>query len=89
MSKSKKTNDVLKQKRKELADCQNQVNNAISLVTNTVKSLNQINESIEAKVKEIEEYQSELDLTRNGLKDTKDKNERIIKNFNALLEIGE
>lgn len=38
---------------------------------------------------EIEEYQSQLDETKAGLKDTQKKNERIIKNFNALLDVGD
>ncbi len=84
-----KTKDVLQQKQKELADCQKQFGAAISLVTSTVNSLSQINDDIEVKVREIEEYQSQLNTTKAGLKDTKNKNERIIKNFNALLEVGE
>jgi len=84
-----KTKDVLQQKQKELADCQKQFGAAISLVTSTVNSLSQINDDIEVKVREIEEYQSQLNATKVGLKDTKSKNERIIKNFNALLEAGE
>lgn len=84
-----KTKDVLQQKQKELADCQKQFGAAISIVTSTVQNLSQINEQIQTKVKEIEEYQSQLDTTKAGLKDTQKKNERIIKNFNALLDIGE
>lgn len=37
----------------------------------------------------IEEYQSQLNATKSGLKDTKSKNERIIKNFNDLLDVGD
>ena len=84
-----KTKDVLQQKQKELADCQKQFGAAISIVTSTVQNLSQINEQIQTKVQEIEEYQSQLDTTKAGLKDTQKKNERIIKNFNALLDVGE
>lgn len=84
-----KTKDVLQQKQKELADCQKQFGTAISIVTSTVQNLSQINEQIQTKVQEIEEYQSQLDTTKAGLKDTQKKNERIIKNFNALLDVGE
>lgn len=84
-----KTKDVLQQKQKELADCQKRFGAAISIVTSTVQNLSQINEQIKTKVEEIEEYQSQLNTTKAGLEDTKRKNERIIKNFNALLDAGE
>ena len=82
-----KTKDVLQQKQKELADCQKQFGAAISIVT--VQNLTHINEEIQTKVQEIEEYQSQLNATKTGLKDTQKKNERIIKNFNALLDVGD
>ena len=85
---AKKT-DVLQQKQKELAECQEQCGAAISIVTSTIRNLNQINEQIDTKVKEIEEYQNQLDTTKSGLEDTKKKNERIIKNFNALLDVND
>ena len=84
-----KTKDVLQQKQKELADCQKQFGAAISLVTSVVQGLNQINQQIVTKVQEIEEYQSQLTITKVGLEDTQKKNERIIKNFNTLLDVGE
>lgn len=84
-----KTKDVLSQKRKELADCQKQFGTAVSIVTSTVERLNKINEEIQVKVQEINEYQSQLDETKAGLEDTKKKNERIIKNFNTLLCVGD
>ena len=51
-----KTKDVLQQKQKELADCQKQFGAAISIVTSTVQNLTHINEEIQTKVQEIEEY---------------------------------
>lgn len=84
-----KTKDILHQKQKELFNCQNQFNTAVSVVTSTVQKLSRINEQIETKVKEIDEYQSQLEHTKVDLVDTRNKNERIIKNFNALLDIGE
>lgn len=83
-----KTKDVLQQKQKELADCQKQFSAAISIVTSMVQKLTHINEEIQAKVQEIEEYQSQLNTTKVGLEDTQKKNERIIKNFNALINVG-
>lgn len=85
---SKKNTDVLAQKQAELNTYIDKANAAISLVTNTVASLGAINEGIDAKIREIDEYQAGLAATKSGLTDTKTKNERIIKNLNALLNVG-
>ena len=79
--------DVLKTKKAELSTYQALFNSAISLVTSTIDSLNEINEGIEQKVNEIAAYQDELEKTRIGLVDAKDKNARVIKNFSALLDV--
>ena len=60
---------------------------AVAVVTGTINNLKEINENISEKIKEIEEYQTELARTRNGLDDTRLKNEQIIKNFSALIEV--
>lgn len=82
-----KNADVLAQKQAELNTYVGQANAAISLVTSTVASLDAINENIDAKIREIDEYQAGLAATKSGLTDAKTKNERIIKNFNALLDV--
>ena len=84
-----KTKDVLQQKQKKLVDCKTQFDAAISVVTSAVKNINTINAEIQTTIQQIEEYQSQLDETKAGLKDTQKKNERIIKNFNALLDVGD
>lgn len=85
--KAKKTKqDVLAKKREELAKYTTKADEAVSLVTSTVDSLSQINESISEKIQEIEEYQSELTKTRDGLSSAREKNARIINNFRALIE---
>lgn len=73
-------------KKEELAQFVDRYNNAVSMVTGTVSSLESLNESIEAKIKEIDEYQAELTRTKDGLGETRSKNEKIIKNFKALIE---
>lgn len=78
--------DVLQKKKEELAKFVDQYNDAVSMVTGTVTSLESLNESIEEKIKEIDEYQAELARTKDGLGETRSKNEKIIKNFKALLE---
>lgn len=74
------------EKKEELAQFVDRYNNAVSMVTGTVSSLESLNESIEAKIKEIDEYQAELTRTKDGLGETRSKNEKIIKNFKALIE---
>lgn len=77
--------DVLQKKKDELAQFVERYNNAVAVVTGTVSNLESINASIDEKIKEIEEYQEELVKTKNGLGDTKMKNEQVIKNFKALV----
>lgn len=77
--------DVLQKKKDELAQFVERCNSAVAVVTGTVSNLESINASIDEKIKEIEEYQEELVKTKNGLGDTKMKNEQVIKNFKALV----
>lgn len=77
--------DVLQKKKDELAQFVERYNSAVAVVTGTVSNLESINVSIDEKIKEIEEYQEELVKTKNGLGDTKMKNEQVIKNFKALV----
>jgi len=86
---AKKKVDVLQAKQAELAEYSAQFNNAVGVVTTAVQNLNQLNEKIYEKIKEIDDYQNELAKTRDGLNATKSKNEQVIKNFNALLCIEE
>lgn len=79
--------DVLKQKQLELDTYVGQAKDAISLVTDTISTLGTINESIDAKIREIDDYTAGLSETRSGLTDARTMNERIIKNFNALLNV--
>lgn len=77
--------DILEQKKSELNTYVQMFNSAVSVVTNTVSNLNSINEGISERIKEIEAYQAELNATMSGLVEAKDQNERVIKNFNALI----
>ena len=79
--------DVLKAKRKELGVYQTKFNNAVSLVSDAIQNLSEINNDISQKIIEIDEYQKELSQTREGLNNAKSKNEKVIRNFSALLGI--
>lgn len=83
---ARKKIDLLEEKRKELNAYVDMSGTAVSLVSSTVNNLKEINSLIDGKIKEIEDYQASLVETRAGLGDTKRKNEKIIKNFSALLE---
>lgn len=74
-------------KNEELKQFVERYDSAVAVVTGTINNLKEINENISEKIKEIEEYQTELARTRNGLDDTRLKNEQIIKNFSALIEV--
>ncbi len=77
--------DVLKQKRKALASYTSQFDRAVSLVTSTIDSLNALDENIQRTIGEIDEYQSELNATKDGLAAARSKNQRVIDNFKSLL----
>ena len=87
--KRQKVVDVLHQKQEELARYQSKADDAISIVTQTAQNLIQINDKISEKIQEIDTYKNELDKTKAGLNETKQRNEHIIKNFNALICIEE
>ena len=83
--KQKKHVDVLARKQAELDAYVTQFDNAVSVVTNAVNNLSRINDGIAEKIQEIDDYQSELAKTRDGLDAARNKNAQVIKNFNALL----
>lgn len=84
-NKKKTPVDVLQEKRKELVAYEIEYENAVSIVNNTVCSLEKISENIQMKIKEIDEYQEELSKTRTGLDTARERNEKVIKNFKSLL----
>lgn len=77
--------DILAKKQAELTKYTEQFDAAVSMVTSTIDNLKRINDGIQEKICEIEDYQSELAKTRSGLDNARSKNERIIQNFSALL----
>lgn len=79
------TEDVLAQKKKTLAAYTSEFNGAVSLVTNTIDNLSVLSENINRTISEIEDYQNELNATKNGLVDEKQKADRVIQNFKVLL----
>lgn len=78
--------DILGEKKEQLNTYVLQFNNAVSLVTDTINNLVAINKGIENTIGEIEAYQAQLQETRQGLLEAKDKNDRVVKNFASLLD---
>lgn len=77
--------DVLEEKKKTLAEYMDEFNWAVSIVTGTIDNLNQLGEDIDRTIQEIQDYQKNLEETKAGLEEAKQKNSRVIKNFKALL----
>lgn len=85
MFRKRKAQDMLEQKKKLLNTYTAQFNTAVSAVTGIIDTLTQTSSNIEQTIAEINEYQKELDTTTAELHETKDKNDKVIKNFRALL----
>lgn len=79
--------DMLEQKRKSLNTYVKQFDIAVSAVTTLLNTLTEANEGIDDTVAEITAYQRELEDTATGLLNAKAKNEKVIKNFSALLDV--
>ena len=79
--------DVLAQKRNRLNSYVAQFDKAVSLITDTIDNLGVINGNINNTIQEIDEYQQELAATRTGLAEAKERNDKVIANFQALLNI--
>lgn len=77
--------DMLLNKRDELLKCVADFEQTVSLVTRMVNGLEQTNVKILEAIKEIEDYQSELEQTKSSFEDAKNQNERVVKNFKVLL----
>lgn len=80
-----KKNDILAQKKSRLAAYNSQFDTAVGLITSTIDQLGSIVAGIDTTIQEIDDYQNELAATRSNLCDAKEKNQRVIQNFQALL----
>ena len=83
--KNKNALDMLEQKKQKLNTYSNIFTNAVSIVNTVIDTLTNANSDIEQTISEINEYQQELSNTAKGLQESKDKNEKVIKNFKALI----
>ena len=82
-----KAHDMLEQKRNNLNTYVAQFNSAVTAVTTIVDVLTETNDNIRQTLTEIDDYQKALSCTAEDLKVAKDKNDKVIKNFNALISV--
>ena len=80
--------DVLAQKKSRPDSYNAQFDKAVSLITDTIDNLGVISKNISDTIQEIDDYQRELAETKDGLTVAREKNERVIANFQALLNVG-
>ena len=77
--------DFLKKSSAKLEQLQAQSANAIDLVAQTIQKIDGANQEIEKTIEDIVSYEVELQFLRGNLKQTKLNNDKISKNFKALL----
>ena len=75
-----------KQTKTQLEILNEKSQNAINLVLATIKGLKDTNEAIDKEKQSNEETIAYIQQTNNSLSDLKSKNEKIIGNFEALLQ---
>lgn len=85
--KRKKNSDMLIATQNSYQSCEALFETAIGVVQNTIQTLDSINGQIESKVQEIDAYQRGLSDTREQLVNSKDRNAKILANFQKLLEV--
>lgn len=81
----RKKKDILQVKQEELFKFQAQFNMAVSAMSDTIAKLCSINDGIAEKISEIDTYQEQLHNIKNGLEETRGRNDKVIQNFNVLL----
>lgn len=78
--------NILQEKKNKLSNLQAKSAQALDVVTNTISSLERINEDICNTIDEIEEAKRDLENTAAGFNTTKSRNERIIERFKAMID---
>lgn len=77
--------DFLNRSKKRLVRFGRKFDNAVSMITKLIDRLTSVNTMIDEEIRELDDYQQELVASRESLCSAKTNNERIIHNFNALL----
>lgn len=85
----KHTLDLIQEKEARLSSLKDKSSMAIQLVQQTVFDLDTVNQEIAETVDEINEYISRLADARDGLDRTRGRNQKIMQNFEKLLQVNE
>lgn len=77
--------DVFQQKTNELGEFTAQFTSAVNVLNTAMNSLVAINDSVNEKIAEVDDYRETLAKTRGELERVREKNNKVISNFRALL----
>jgi FtsZ-binding cell division protein ZapB len=78
--------NILTEKEAKLNTLMEQSQNAVSLITSTIDSLESVNQDIVSTVQEIDSYRTELDRIADSMTQQHSHNEKIIGKFKSFLE---
>lgn len=81
------TQNVLERKRTQLLFCKEKMDLSVKTITSTIDLLNSTSKEMETTIAEIEQYEKELSATKADFCAKKERNDKVIKNFKALLNI--
>lgn len=79
--------DILAQKKNQLDLYNARFDHAVELFNDAIDNLGMTSHDIAETMQEISEYEKELEATKAGLSEARDKTERVIANFKSLLSI--
>lgn len=80
------TMDILTKEQHHLQKLMSDSESAVDLISSTITRLERVNEEIDSTYESIEQYQAELEKTKNNLSSQREKNTRVVGRFKALLE---
>ena len=80
-------NENIKAHEKKLAKLVKKTDGAPSMLMSTVNSLNAINQMIDTEMAEIDAIVERAANTKSSLTERRQQNERLLSNFNALLNV--
>lgn len=83
----KKKKDILKQQQEKLELYAGWAKSAVSTIHSSLSSLESVVSCIDATVEQVEMYEKELAETKSGLIAEKTRNQKVIQNFRALLNL--
>ena len=83
----KKQHDVLEKKKAQLIYCKEKMDLSVKSITSTISLLSSTSKEMEHTIAEIEQYEKELSATKADFYAEKKRNDKVIENFKALLNI--